>query len=173
MVGHDDFRYRVGKAKQPGLRPPDLLLTDPSAFEGERTRGVDPEDGDFAVAIKRLQIILDVALVFFQPAKAGQKVIKRHVVIPRNDNFRRGERVQEGARRAELLFLRALGEIAGDGDQVGPDLCHGFDQRLHGGVADTAEVKIGEVNQRAHGRIHPPSFLIAGTMIFSAPLRIR
>jgi hypothetical protein len=128
-----------------------LAGVDPSALEGQRTGGVDAQYGDLAVAIKGLEVFGDGASVSFQPPKAGEEIVERDVVIARNNDFWRGQGVHKGARSADLFCARALGEVSGNGDQVGRDRRDRFDERLNRSVADTAEVKVGEMNELAPG----------------------
>ena len=51
----------------------------------------------------------------------------------------------------ELLGLRALGEVAGDRDEVGFETIDQRGERLQQARVETAEVQVGQVHERPHG----------------------
>ena len=63
---------------------------------------------------------------------------------------RRRQLIEEPARRHELRPARPLREIAGDDDEVRIGTRHIASQLRDDGGVDTAEVQIGEVDDRLH-----------------------
>src|ERR1700674_2775105 len=89
MMGDDDARAILAACLEPRATPGDLLVADAAIFKGEGAGGIDSYDGDFIVAVERLQLIADVALVIskrFQHTR--ENVVQRYVVIARDHNLR-------------------------------------------------------------------------------------
>ena len=125
----------------------DLLLADMPVLEGQRSRGVDPQHGRIGQIEHRAQIVVDVALVTVQRRQeAAKHVVQRNVVIARNaEHFVAlvAQPGEEGAGLLELLGPGALGEVAGNDDEVGLFLVDSLLDRLDQLVVVRAEMEVG------------------------------
>ena len=63
VMGDDDARAILAARFEPRATPGDLLVANAATFKGERAGGIDAYDRDFIVAVERLQLLADVALV--------------------------------------------------------------------------------------------------------------
>ena len=126
----------------------------------KRTGGVDAQHGDTPKLDERAQGLVDEAPVTGQRRQeAPQHVVQRHVMVARHpEHFVTAvaQPLEEGARIAELLGPRALGEVAADHDEVGLELVDAvldpFDQpRVMG-----AEMQVRKMDEASHaGPTHP------------------
>ena len=61
MMRHDDLGHGFGLIGEQGGGAHHLSLVDPAALESEGASGVDAENGELSVAVKRLQIVRQIA----------------------------------------------------------------------------------------------------------------
>src|SRR5918995_7060069 len=66
VMRHHDLHQRAIERRKAFVKPLHLLLVDPPALEGHRTRSVDPGHRDLAVGIERLELLTDEAPVLIQ-----------------------------------------------------------------------------------------------------------
>ena len=74
-------------------------------------------------------------------------------MIPRHDNLRCWQAIQERSSGNKLTGPSALREIAGHRDQIRSYRLDSFHYRVEQCRVDAAEMQIGQVNQRAHAPI--------------------
>src|ERR1700694_4772317 len=96
VMGDDDARAILAACFEPRATPGYLLVADAAIFKSERAGGIDSYNRDFIVAVERLELLADVALVISKRFhQAGQNIVQRYVVIPRDYNLRRRKSVQK------------------------------------------------------------------------------
>jgi hypothetical protein len=78
---------------------------------------------------------------------AADEVVERDVVVARDREPGRLERVEEPAGAAELAGAGALRQVPADDDELRADLVEGGQQRLDGARGVTAEVDVRDVRE--------------------------
>ena len=97
--------------------------------------------------------------------------MQRHVVVAGHHDLRLRQAIEKVPCVFELRGPRALGQITGDHKEIRREFPCERTQGIEQARVDTAEVQIGEVQQRAH---QPSSAVAAsGTITRSAPARLR
>src|ERR1700682_900111 len=152
----------------------DLGRIDAPAFERQRPRGVDPERRDLVVDVERLEIFGDIPPVLGERSyESAKDIVQGNVVITRHNDLRFRQTIQKSACGLELGGASALREISRNSDEVGRELGDHRSERRQQRIIGAAEMKIRQVNDRAHGSgsdIHPEAGGSGlGTMTFNAP----
>ena len=128
-----------------------LLLVDPAVFSGQRTRGIDPEDSDFRIAIDGRKVGRDITPVTTQRThEPADHIPERDVVIPRDHQPRCRQAGEESLRRLVFETPRALGEITRDHSEIRSKVARDRDHWLDQGVVHPPKMQIGEMEQRPH-----------------------
>ena len=104
MMGNYNL-YDPGIASTKSLtHPRDLFFVDAPFFDRQRARGVDTQDRNLVVIVKRSQIVCDIASVFAQRLKeTSSHIMERHVVVTRHNNLRVGQAIEKSTRFLELM----------------------------------------------------------------------
>src|SRR6185295_224667 len=148
----DQNLYDAGIKRTEFLSQPcNLSPVDAPAFDSERSRRVYSEYRDLIISIKRPQVIGDVAPILFQRLRESSKyIVQGNVVITRHHDLRLRERIQEFARRFELMRPGALREVTGNGDNIRLQFVDGANKRNDDRLVDRAKVNIRQVNDGSH-----------------------
>src|SRR5919197_1597288 len=129
-----------------------LLLAHAAPFEDERARGIYAEDGDLLVDELGRKLGADIAPVSRQrKKKPPDDIVKRHVVIARDDELRLRQPVEVGARLAKMPRARAPREIARNDEEMRRELHELARQRLEHAGCDAPEMQIRNVRDPPHG----------------------
>ncbi len=150
MVDHDDPHQMARQGVEPRQRPVELAPADPAGgpveVAGQASRRLDADDGELVIGPAWLQLAMDEAAIApVGVEEARDEVPGRQVVIARNREHRCRQPVEEGARGAELVAARPLGQVARDHDQVGCRSRQRTGEALdHFGV-DPAEMQVRDV----------------------------
>ena len=83
-----------------------------------------------------------LAIPLVGPDEPHPEIVERDVVIARHRHPRRFEPVEEGAGLAVLRHTGALGEIAGDGNEIGTRSVHRGEQRVEQFDIGASEVQV-------------------------------
>ena len=146
MVRHQNPHPAV-RAAQLLLYALNLLAVDASSLDRHTASGVQPENRDLLICIKRFQVFRDVPpIVIERPSESGQQITERHIMIPGNDDLRSGKCVEEHPRPLELLTPRTLRQVAGDCDHVGLNQSDRRNQRAYCRLMGAAEVNVRQMD---------------------------
>jgi hypothetical protein len=154
VVGDDRFERILGHLAE---HPPDLrhlLDRDPAVLAREAPCRVETEHRQLIVAKEagRVSGRLNVLLVFGERReKAGEHIVKRHVVVARDDQLRLGDAVEKAPRFGEFGLPRALREVAAQRHHVRFVLAQAGQEALDDRALMTAEMEVRYVRDRPHG----------------------
>src|SRR5688572_24054675 len=136
------------------MKTGDLLARDTAALPGERTRGVEACDKNFAVAVNRVHDVTNNRAIAVERRKeAARHVKKRHIVITRHHELRLAEAGEKGAGGEELAPARALREVAADHHEGRRTFPYLGGERLDDDRNFRAEMQIGNMGKRSHGEV--------------------
>ena len=154
MMGDEDPHGVLGSPGKCLAGELDLALADPAVLERQRARGIDSQHCDAGQFEERTQGVVDEPAVAGQWRKeAAKHVVERNVVVARYaQDFVAAfaQPLEEAACLLELIGRGALGEVAADHDQVGPELVDARLDRLDESRVVRPKVKIGQVDEAGH-----------------------
>lgn len=149
VVDDQDFADSVRAAVEFMANRFDLFVADATVLESERPGGVDADDGDGAVFEMRVEVRGDEALVAGEGI-ADEAPVDGDVVVAGDDQAGERERIQKIAGCLEFFDFSALGEIAGDGEELGFGAAQGGAEGFQHRFVDGAEVEVREVGDGGH-----------------------
>src|SRR5258705_11804196 len=104
MVRNYRFDHTFAVATQYLFDSLDLEFVDTTAFDCQRTGGIDTNHSDIFISVEWLQVVADVAAVFIQGLKeTRQNVVKRNVMVSRDNDLRPWQGIEERARLLEFM----------------------------------------------------------------------
>lgn len=161
VVSYDDFDQAGREFAKPLPHALDLAGGDVPSVDGEGACGVDADNGEFVVLIKRFEVVADVAAVSCEwQKKTREHVVEGHVVIAGDNDARTWKALKEFAGLTELRGAGALCEITGDDGEVGADGVDDSEAWLDESGIDAPEVKVRQVDYGAHA-LTPPAVPVA------------
>jgi hypothetical protein len=154
MVRHEGLECLLGYVTEHAFDLRDLPDRNTAILAGEAASGIEAKNGKLVVLEETGGVAYrqDIMIVFGEwSQKPGEHVVKRHVVIAWNYQFRLRNAIKKSSCFGELGMASALCEITAKGDQIETVLIHAGEEILHNNEIMPPEMKVRDVSDRTHG----------------------
>jgi hypothetical protein len=122
MMGYQRFEYSARHVAKSATDIRDLLQRNSAIFSRQSASSIYTQNCKFVIAKEICWVTGggDVMIVFCEGIQeAGENIVKRHIMVPGDDQFGLRDAVQEVSRLGKFNRSRALCKIAAEYHQIG------------------------------------------------------